>query len=197
MTSDTTNHADTVLDAALVEALRKNGAETVNEQLSAFRPTLVRVALAILKDRTAAEDMAQAALLKFVSYVRDVDTDIRNPAGLATTIVRNLCIGVLRRRARRKRPFSLSSLVLEDGTPIELAADVVAPDEALDREERIQRLRKALLSLKPRQREVLRGLFWEGKTQEAVARALRITVRSVYNLREKALAELMERLNEE
>ena len=184
------------IDTALITAIRNGDADVTNEQLSGLRPLLVRIAKAILDDPSTAEDMAQAALVKFVSYVRDVDTEIHNPLGLATTIVRNLSIGLLRKRSRRRRPYSLANLLLENGSPIELAAETSMPDELLTHQERIQRLREAVQRLKPKQQAVLQGLYWEGQTQEDVAKTLRITVRSVYNLREKALSRLMEYLNE-
>jgi RNA polymerase sigma-70 factor (ECF subfamily) len=180
------------VDRSLVRAIRDGADDAMDDQLADLRRGLVRVAAGMLGEATVAEDMAQAALLKFVSYVREVDSEIRNPAGLAVTIVRNLCISTLRQRSRRRGFIPPGGFTLEDGTPLELAAEVVPQDEAMIQDEREQRLREAIQRLKPRHRAVLQGLFWEGKTQEEVARGLGATVRTVYNLREKAFALLMD-----
>jgi RNA polymerase sigma factor (sigma-70 family) len=75
-----------------------------------------------------------------------------------------------------------------------LAAEAIPPDEAMIRMERETMLREAVDRLSPRHRAVLKGLYWDGRTQIDVARELGTTVRTVYNLREKAFAVLLELL---
>ncbi len=179
-------------DSSLVAALRDESRPDIVDQLSELRTILVRVALGILREPAAAEDMAQAALLKLVAYVREVKTEIRNPTGLAVTIVRNLCIGALRQQSRAGRYLAPQRLTREDGSPVELAAEAIPQDELMAKEQQAQLLRQAVARLDPRHRQVLQGLYWEGKTQEEVAKGLGSTVRTVYNLRERALAKLMD-----
>lgn len=187
-------HNQNPQDEQLVADLRAGDDDAITDRLADIRRKLVRVARAILRDQSEAEDMAQAAIFKFVDYVRKVDTEIRNPEALATTIVRNFCIGRIRQKSRIRVAFSINGLTTGSGAPIQLAAEVALPCDRLEVQERVGRLREAMGELKPRQQAVLRELFWRGKTQEEVARGLNVTVRTIYNLREKALGILTRRL---
>lgn len=61
-------------------------------------PGLVRTALLLLGDRSAAEDATQAALLRVFGRWEHVTS---NPSGYAAAVLVNVCRDALRRRARR------------------------------------------------------------------------------------------------
>lgn len=183
--------AKRLADNELVDAIRSGEEEAVEEQLLALRHGFKLIAAGLLNDSASAEEVAQSATYKFVRYVRDAGRAIRNPHGLAITIVRNRCYDLLRKKSTASERISLESLKHENGSTMEFADQkALRPDEIVEREEAVTRLRRAMAELEPRQRAVMRALYWEGQSLKEVAKVLGVTTRTVYNIRERALALL-------
>ncbi len=68
------------------------------------------------------------------------------------------------------------------------------PDEALDRAEEVERVRRALLALPERQRVAVALKRFEGMSQDEVAEAMGISVKAVESLLVRATAALRKRL---
>lgn len=86
-------------------------------------------------------------------------------------------------------------LAEDDGVSVgDVIADdqAEAPDEALDRERRRERVRQALMSLRPQERLVVTLYYYEELKQAEIAQVLRVTESRVSQIRNKALRKLKE-----
>jgi len=117
---------------------------------------LYNFALRNLRERTAAEDVVQEAFVRVAQSAADFKSDARFSTWVYT-IVRNLCIDQLRKRALRKHP-SLDQASGEDGDGPTLGEQTADPRASVEREatgtELKERIARAVDTLPDEQREV-------------------------------------------
>jgi RNA polymerase sigma factor (sigma-70 family) len=150
-----------------------------------FRDRLRYFAARRLRDRDAAEDVAQEVLRRTLEALRAGRVENREalPAFLFQT-ARNVCMQWGRSEGRKDRAFTRLHAGEEDpeGDPL---ADLIT-------EERRERVREAFEHLVPRDREVLRLSYVEALEAEEIATQLHLTIGAVRVCRHRALNRLAE-----
>jgi RNA polymerase sigma-70 factor (ECF subfamily) len=151
-------------DEALVAGLAAGDGGAAKLLVGRYQSRLYGLALGVLQDRTAAEDVAQEAFVRAWRHAGNYDARRGSVAGWLLRITRNLAIDALRlRRADVTDPSQLSSLDLVSSTrSVEDVA--VTSDETT-------RVRWALSELPAEQaRAVLLAAFY-GRTAEEISRS--------------------------
>lgn len=149
----------------------------------AYRDQVFRLAYSILKERSAAEDAAQEALVRVWKALPGFD----GRAALGTwiyAITRNTCLMELRRR----RPTV--SFDDPDSAEAAQAAAGIATGPAQDPER--DNLLRLLETLPRNQQEAVRLFYLEDRSYEAVAEQLAMPLGTVKNLLHRARKRLME-----
>ena len=159
----------------------------VTELYQANAVTLIKLAVIMLGDRTAAEDVVQDA---FFGLYRNWDRlcDHGNALAYVRASVLNGCRAALRQRIRRERR---DRSVAADVVTVESVEAIVL----LSEEHR--EVFAALRRLPDRQREALVLRFYLGVSEEETARAMGISRGTVKSATSRALAALGRMLKEE
>jgi RNA polymerase sigma-70 factor (sigma-E family) len=145
------------------------------------RPALVRLAVLLVDDRAAAEDVVQDAFMALQRRWHAVDP--RAAAGYLRTSVVNGARSVLRRRGVARRHLRVAEP--EEGPAADLAL-------LLDEEHR--QVVAALRTLPRRQREVLVLRYWSELSEGEIAATLGIARGTVKSSAARGLAALEKRL---
>jgi RNA polymerase sigma-70 factor, ECF subfamily len=151
--------------------------------VAAYRDRVFRLALSILRERTAAEDAAQEAFVRIWKALPRFD----GRAALGTwiyAITRNTCLMDLRRR----RPTV--SLDDPDSPDAQHAAVVASCGPAQDPER--DNLLRLVAQLPRNQQEAVRLFYLEDRSYEAVAESLDMPLGTVKNLLHRARRRLVE-----
>lgn len=118
-----------------------------------FQPRVLGLAITMLADRAAAEDVAQEALVRAWRHAVAYDARRGSVATWLLTITRNLAVDAI--RGGRSAPTDPEVLVQMIG-----ASDVAGPDAAAVTSEEVRRLRAALVGLpEPQRRAVVLARF--------------------------------------
>jgi len=128
---------------------------------------LFAIILAIVQDRSAAEDVAQEAFLQIWKQASQYNEEVANSMAWATTIAKNKAIDHVRARARRPVLSPEPELGSENAVP--------APGEASDRataQELATAVTQALSTLPAEQRQAIEMAFIAGMSQSEIAEAL-------------------------
>lgn len=155
-----------------------------------YAPTLLPLALRILRDRAEAEDAIHDAFVAVADRAGQYVAERGSVAAWLVTLVRNLCIDRTRRRDRRGELARAHAAVPE--------ADAAKGPEALvaDAGERA-RIRRALASLPDAQRATLEVAFYEGLSYPEIAEREGVPLGTVKSRAARALAALREALARE
>jgi RNA polymerase sigma factor (sigma-70 family) len=175
-------HIDPAELAPDIAAYRRGDGEAGDRLCERVRPA-VRLAVARMlgDDDGEVEDVVQDALLAGLRYLAGDREFAGDPTRLAVTIARNRCRDVLRRRARRPR-------VAVDSYEEWLADPARSALDDLTAAELHQHLQAALDSLGRHCRDLLRALYVDDLTPEAVRRRVGLTtVQGVYHRRKVCL----------
>jgi RNA polymerase sigma-70 factor (ECF subfamily) len=131
------------------------------------------LALRILRDRAAAEDVTIEVFMQVYSHAVGYQPDRGTPTGWLLTLARSRAID--RRRADANRA--------EREDPIEATAPLVAsdpdPEEASSAAERRRLARAALASLAPEQRQVIEIAYFTGQSHGDIAARLGLPLGTV------------------
>jgi RNA polymerase sigma-70 factor, ECF subfamily len=149
-----------------------------------FRDCAVDVhgyAISLLGDRASAEDVTALAFERLYRSRARLDRSRGTPRGWLFVIARNAALDELRRR--RRQPL--------DAADVALSRDA-ALDEAIERTERRESLRAALMALPLREREVVLLKFHGQLTNVELARVLGISESNAGTRVHRALAHLRE-----
>lgn len=174
------------LDADLITWSASGDRQAFDEIVVRHGPFVLRVAARLVRDPSAAEDLAQEAMVRAWSEARRFDAHRARFTTWLYRIVVNLCIDY--RRRRRPEPLP------DDFDPADPAATA---DEMLGAHERRVALGGALQDLPATQRAALTLTYDEGLSGAETARVLGLTVKAVERLLARARTELRERLRRE
>ena len=162
--------------AALVRAAAAGDEQAMEQLLRRAQAIAYRFSLMVCGQALDTEDVMQDALVSTFRHAGD----IRDPGAFRAWLyrtVRNACL--LNRRKRVDEPAHLLSLDVPDSPdgapPLDTPSPGESPEEAADAAERRLHLRRALLGLPARQREVIVLRDLEGLSTREVAEVLQIS----------------------
>jgi RNA polymerase sigma-70 factor (ECF subfamily) len=145
-------------EAALIARIRNGDETAMSELYDRYSGIVYGIALRVLGDTTAAEDVLQEVFLQLWRNPQAFDASRgRLPAWLAV-IARNRAIDHLRKRPPAEE--DIEGLALSSGVNLENAA---AQHEAVDK------VRSVLANLAPEQRRALEMAFFQGMTHSEIA----------------------------
>lgn len=147
-----------------------------------YREELLRYLYRLTGDAGVAEDLAQEVFARLIAS----SSEKENVRAWLYTVGRNLVRERARRRATRRQAGPKASI--DPGTPPQ-------PDEAFDRRRAVERIRRALGTLKPRDAQLL-IMRQEGFSRREIGRALGVSENSVSTLASRALRRLAEAYEE-
>jgi RNA polymerase sigma-70 factor (ECF subfamily) len=159
--------------------------EAVSELIQKLRRFLRR------RGRTGdeADELIQEAFLRLQLYRRE--RHVHEPEAFLVRTVRNLSVDILRRRMQRGTHIAVEAegIRLIDPNP--------SPDEVMESQQRLQRLRAGLEALPPRTREAVLLQRIEGFSHAQIAARLGITVSAVEKHIAKAALFISDWMTEE
>ncbi|HTJ86342.1 MAG TPA: sigma-70 family RNA polymerase sigma factor, partial [Terriglobales bacterium] len=144
-------------DGALVAAIRNGNQEAMAELYDRYSSVVYAVALRVLGDTSAAEDILQEIFMQLWRKPGAFDASRGNLAPWLAVITRNRAVDVLRKR----RPQS----ELEDTT---LTVDPDFAGEA-DRGLIVEKVRSALQAMSSQQRSALEMAYFEGYSHSEIS----------------------------
>ncbi len=150
-------------DDELVARARQGDQQAYGELVERYRAAVIRRALAILRDPSAAEDAAQEAFVRAYTYLKSYNSQHRLYTWLAR-IVTNVCLSQLSAREWQTLPLEHALAV-----PSESLLDDDPALAALARE-RTQKLQNAVAGLPAKYRDVLILRYWHDLAYEEIAR---------------------------
>ena len=160
------------------------GHSSEDHLIETYRPRVLYFALRRLRDRGLAEEVAQETVAAAVMALRE--NRLREPEKLPAFVfatARHLV-----QKAQREQARELAHTT--DSNSIHEATWQRDPDAALILEEERVQVRRALERLSPTDRELLRQIFTEGETLEAIAETLGIEIVAVRQRKSRALERL-------
>jgi RNA polymerase sigma factor (sigma-70 family) len=150
------------------------------------RGSLVNYANGIVRDRASAEDVVQEAYLRFSAAARD--DQIVNPVSYLYRIVRNLALDWQRRRVV-EAPSAVTP-VMEN-----LPSDAPSAERVLYYRDELRVIGDALAELPERTRIAFRMYRLEGRTLQAIADHLGVSVVRTHQLVKEAILHAARRLD--
>jgi len=150
------------------------------------RGSLVNYANGIVHDRASAEDVVQEAYLRFSAAAKD--DQIVNPVSYLYRIVRNLALDWQRRRSV-EAPRAVTP-VMEN-----LPSDAPSAERVLFYRDELRVISEALAELPERTRIAFRMYRLEGRTLQAIADHLGVSVVRTHQLVKEAIVHAARRLD--
>ncbi|MBT8460494.1 MAG: sigma-70 family RNA polymerase sigma factor [Boseongicola sp.] len=188
--SETSAQADRVGDPELRQQLLDLIGECADENRAAFRRLydltshrVFGIVLAILRNRAAAEEVAQEVYVQIWRQSGGFSSEQANPMGWISSIARNRAIDRL--RAERARGF----VQFTDDVPdlADTGKDADAPLDTIV-------LTRALSGLRPEYRKIILLSYYRGYTQSELSDFLDLPLGTVKSWMKRGLAELKEAL---
>ena len=144
---------------------------------------LFGVALRILDERSEAEDVLQEVYVTVWRKAADFDPNRASPMTWLIAITRNRAIDRLRaaRQSRRMEPIDNAA---------EVADSAVTADNALESAQDHARLHRCLEGLEARERNALRGAFFDGNTYEDLAARMSVPLGTMKSWIRRAMIKL-------
>jgi RNA polymerase sigma-70 factor (ECF subfamily) len=173
-------------DLRCLERLRAGEKSALAELYDRHASMMYGIAMRILRDRSAAEETVQDAWVQVWKRHDTFDPARGSVGAWLTTVARTRALDRWRREATRRRVTDRVELEPTVG-PVEPAGEVAASDAA-------QRVRAALATLEPRQRQVIEVAYFEGLSQSEIAERLGAPLGTVKYWTRQGLLKLKELL---
>ncbi len=156
-------------------------------------PHLYAVAVRILREPAAAEEVLQEAFVSIWHHAGRYAAELSQPQTWLASIVRNRCLDRLRRR-----DLDRVSLTRDDDeeTEIELPAEGTSPVDLLIAGAEAASVRDCVQALEGGQKQAIALAFFQGLTHAELARALREPLGTVKSWVRRGLARLRQCLEQ-
>ncbi|HEU5467667.1 MAG TPA: sigma-70 family RNA polymerase sigma factor [Steroidobacteraceae bacterium] len=172
-------------DDAIIQLVRAGrGREAFEQLVPAYRRRVFALAYGILRDRAAAEDLAQEVFVRLWQALPRYDGRARLSTWIYA-ITRNAAVSAL--RARRRSVSMSDAAVLAEVEDV-AAAPAADPEDA--------RLRRAVDALPDKQRQAVTLYYLDERTVDEVAEMLGLPVNTVKTHLHRARASLRAALGE-
>ena len=171
-------------DDDLLRMYRDGDADAFDTLFDRYRAPVYNFARVMLGHADGAEDMLQEAFLTVARTARTYEPRGRFRAWLMR-IVRNLCLNRIQAERVRRRVVAQSGLDI-----VQPASREPSPPERLERDERMDRVRRLIGELPERQREALVLYAFERMSYREIGEALDAPMGTVKTLIHRARAAL-------
>ena len=171
-------------DDDLLRMYRDGDADAFDTLFDRYRAPVYNFARVMLGGADGAEDMLQEAFLTVARTARTYEPRGRFRAWLMR-IVRNLCLNRIQAERVRRRVVAQSGLDI-----VQPASREPSPPERLERDERMDRVRRLIGELPERQREALVLYAFERMSYREIGEALDAPMGTVKTLSHRARAAL-------
>ena len=145
----------------LIAGVAKGDESAFAELYQATSSKLYAVALRILRNREAAEEVVQESYFRVWEKAGDFNPALASPLTWMATIVRNRCID----EVRRKVPRGSSDETILDN----IESGDEHPLVGLERQEDVQRLLRCMDGLEPEKKQIVRLAYLDGMSREDLA----------------------------
>ena len=157
------NHGQRQIDKSMAE---------ITEIIKEYETPLLRYANRYLRNSENARDIVQETFIKFVRISQnEAKAEIKNISAWLYKITRNLCLDHLR-SSKRKQEVSIDENIAD-------FADTESPDKTLEKREEMQLVRKQIMELDTRSREILLLKLDQGKSYKEIAAIMNIQTGNV------------------
>ena len=171
-------------DAELIARFAVRDEAALGELFDRYSAAAHGLALFILKESAAAQDIVHDSFLKVWNKPQLFDPQRAAFSTFILTVVRHAAISKL-----RGVRFHLA-LEDEEGRPLPLADEKVDLPSLSEQRQVSERVQAALQVLKPPQRETVERAYYRGETREAIAEAMGVPVGTVKSRLKYALEKL-------
>ena len=144
-------------DAALVAGIRSGNENAMAQLYDRYSPIVYAVALRVLGDTAAAEDVLQDVFIQLWRNPGAFDASRGQMAAWLSVIARHRAIDVLRKRTSDS---DISEVVVSVNANLDAAAD---------RNKALQKVREVLSGMPAQQRSAIEMAFFEGLTHTEIA----------------------------
>jgi RNA polymerase sigma-70 factor (ECF subfamily) len=172
-------------EEALVRQVARGDQDAFSTLYDRFAPVLLTVAMRVLNDAPAAEDVIQEVFVHIWERAADYDRARGKPLGWAVVMTRNRAIDRLRSRTRAHK-------LVERAAP-ELDVGPTVPANLGDAD-RAEHLRGALADLTTEQRTMIEMAFFGGLSQSEIAEKLSKPLGTVKAHIRRGMLKLRDRL---
>ena len=156
-------------------------------------PHLYAVAVRILREPAAAEEVLQEAFVSIWHHAGRYAAELSQPQTWLASIVRNRCLDRLRRRDLDRVSLTRDD---EEETEIELPAEGTSPVDLLIAGAEAASVRDCVQALEGGQKQAIALAFFQGLTHAELARALREPLGTVKSWVRRGLARLRQCLEQ-
>jgi RNA polymerase sigma factor (sigma-70 family) len=174
-------------DEALVAGLGMGDTDIARVLVCRFQARVYGLALSILRDSEAAEEVAQDTFVRAWRYAASFDPRRGSAAAWLLTIGRNTALDYIRARGR------LQHLPLE---PLHTSTELVDGEHTVNPHEAIAPVADAVRSLPPEQRDTLMAAAYYGFTASEISDAWNVPLGTVKTRLRLALHKLRTELTE-
>ena len=162
----------------------------ITEIIKEREAPLLRYAGRLIRDSEAARDVVQEVFIKYVRISQDQGrAKIDNLPAWLYRVTRNLCLDHLKsKRVQLEIPIDENIANFAGGE---------SPDRTLEKEEAMILIRKKLMELEPRDREVVILKIEHGRSYKEISEIMGISVTNVGFILHTAIKKLAKNLNAE
>jgi RNA polymerase sigma factor (sigma-70 family) len=162
----------------------------ITEIIKEREAPLLRYAGRLIRDNEAARDVVQEVFIKYVRVSQDQNrTKIDNLPAWLYRVTRNLCLDYLKsKRVQLEIPLDDNIANLAGGE---------SPYSTFEKEDAMTLVRKKLMELEPRDREVVILKIEHGRTYKEISEIMGLTVTNVGFILHTAIKKLAKAINSE
>jgi RNA polymerase sigma-70 factor (ECF subfamily) len=175
-------------DLTLMRSIAGGDREAMAQMYDRHAPRVLAVCRRVLGDAGDAEDVLTDIFFELWRRADRFDPDRGSPITYLMTLTRSRAID--RKRSRSAGPKMTST----DTDAARSAADLSTPLDKSDSTEQADRVRRAVASLDPAQREMIEFAFFDGLTHTQIAERLKKPLGSVKTYIRQGLIRLRENL---
>jgi len=176
----------------LMKKIKAKDQKALAELYDLYGHLLYGLIFSILKKRTEAEDLLQEVFVNVWEKATSFDPERGNAYQWLVTLTRNKAIDRIRSKNYKSQKKEETDIELPD---IPLTGDQRSPLESTILKERAEKVKKALLEIPEKQRQVIQIAYFRGLSQSEIAKHLDIPLGTVKTRTRQGMLKLKELLS--